>query len=67
MFYFIAALVIGFSQSVYTLEEDDEEGSMGMSLQISVIMVSSLEIEREFTFYISASDVTARGKLQGYS
>lgn len=56
-----AALIIGFSQSEYTVVEDDAEGTDGMSLSICVVIVSSIEPERDFTFYVSVSDSNAIG------
>ena len=52
-------MVIGFSAAEYRLAEDDEEGMAGTTLTVQVLMISSVEIEREFTFYVSAIPGTA--------
>lgn len=54
-------MVIGFSQSVYTTEEEDVDSTVGMSLTIQILMVSSVEFGREFTFSVSAVGLTATG------
>ena len=54
-------MIIGFSQPVYTIEEDNMDGTVGMSLTIQIFMVSNIEFGREFTFSVSAVGLTATG------
>lgn len=58
-----AGLIVGFSQPIYSVVEDNDVGSEGMLLTVCVVMMSSIEIEREFSFYVSVTDITATGSM----
>ncbi len=56
-----AGLILAFSQSMYNTTEDNTDGDIGSIVHVCVVMVSNIEIGREFSFYVSADDSTAIG------
>ena len=58
-----AVLTFSFSKSEYSMIEDDEDGTVGSVVDICVLQESSnVELDRDFTFYVTAEDGTATGE-----